>query len=168
MAKGQIHQLFIFLMAILVIGATVIIGTKLFVQVEGTSCETRAVSFTQELKEQLDKQATLGSRGKIEIRSPCDSQELCFIDSRMITDPSNSIPFTSKHPAIQSAVRANITTNIFLVGKETRPAGFEKKVILSNPNQEELHTDLCINATGSKFYLMAEGYGRYVKLGQVP
>ena len=48
--RGQIPQVFIFLMAIMVIGATLFIGVKMFGILDESACEANDAAFMRDLK----------------------------------------------------------------------------------------------------------------------
>jgi len=167
---GQIPQMFIFLMAVLVIGATIFLGIRLIGGLQNTACEANEVGFVKDVQNVMDENSVFGSRGDAEIQATCDALELCFVDARVLEDKAISSSFTnSSYPVIQSAVRQEVKTNVYLKGRDkTVPEGYDARIILSDrntpPDPATAPLLVCIPAVGGRFRFNAEGYGRYVRI----
>jgi hypothetical protein len=161
--RGQIPQLFIFLAALLVIGATIFLGAKFVFNLHTIACETTDASFVQELGSVLTDNAAYGSRTKVQLSPNCDAVTICFVDSRTLSDPS---AFTGNDSTITAAVRGGGQANIFLQTRDTTvPRGYDERIVLSDPYQSAAsQNDLCIHSVSGRFTFTTNGYGRYVRI----
>jgi len=173
---GQIPQLFIFLAAILVIGATIVIGMKLFSGLKGTACEANDVTFQREVKNLINERITLGSRGIATLSPPCDAIALCFVDAGAIEDesargnieyPDETLP-EDKDKTILASVKAGSTTNIFLRQKDRAiDAGYDERIILrKKPTDDPSETILCIPLDAGEFKFKTQGFGRFISFSK--
>ena len=161
--KGQIPQLFIFLMAILVIGATLFIGVKMFGVLDKSACEANDAAFMRDLRAILDQNSVYGNRNTVSLKVPCDAIALCFVDAESLGNTA----FKGNDTTISLSVRNAVQTNIFLKGRErTVPVGFDERIILADPNNpgEFADKDKCFDAIGGKFSLRTRGHGRYITI----
>ncbi len=155
-SKGQIPQLFIVLMALLVIGATLFLGLKMFNTLSSVGCEANDAAFVRDIKTLLDENAVYGTRATVTLRPPCDAVALCFVDVRTVAVPPAE--FKGNDSVITASVKSGVKTNIFLQGREkTAPQGFDERIILHVPEK-----DLCVLAVGGRFSFRAEGQGRTI------
>lgn len=158
-SKGQIPQLFIILMALLVIGATLFLGFKMFGTLGAVGCEANNVAFIRDIKTLLDENAVYGTRATVTLRPPCDAVALCFVDNAAI----GTTGFQGNDSVITASVRSGVQTNIFLQGRDkTEPQGFDGRIAIDPPER-----DICVLAVGGKFTFRAEGQGRTIKLSKV-
>jgi hypothetical protein len=161
--RGQIPQLFIFLMAILVIGATLFIGVKMFGALEQSACEANDAAFMRDLKALLDENSVYGNRNSVALKTPCDAIAICFVDAESLGNSA----FSGNDTTISLSVRNAVQTNIFLKGREkTVPVGYDERIILGDPAApgQFADKDLCINAISGKFSFRTRGYGRYITI----
>ena len=153
--KGQIPQVFIFIMALLVIGTTLFLGTKFLINLTGAACEANDAAFAKELRKAFDENAIYGTKNAVALHTPCDAVALCFVDNGAI---GNSL-FTGSDPIITTSVVNNVKTNIFLQTRDSIvEQGYDERIQLDIPN------DLCIPARSGKFTFTIHGYGRYLKI----
>jgi hypothetical protein len=160
MMRGQIPQLFIFLMAILVIGATLFIGIKVFGMLDSSACEANDAAFMRDIKGLIDENAVYGNKNSVSLRSPCDATAICFVDK----DALGSSGFIGNDTTITLSVRNAVQTNIFLKGRDkTVPVGFDERIILREPDEPVPPlNDRCIEAVSGKLSFRTRGYGRYI------
>jgi len=157
--RGQIQQMFIFLAAVLVIGATIFLGMRLIGGLTPASCKAHDVEFQREIKDVFDENSAFGSRNSVELSKPCDAVALCFVDVGAIGNAS----FVSSDPTIRTVVQGGSMTNVFLQGRDgTTPVGFDERIILRDPGALRNLTDLCVPAVGGKFTFTTIGHGRYI------
>jgi hypothetical protein len=165
MRKGQIHQVYIILFAIIVIGASVYLGVRLIGNLRGAACEANDASFMREVSDALDANAPMGSRNEVRLSTPCNAEALCFVDNGALGSSS----FNSQDPTIKKAVLAGVRTTVYLQGKErTVPVGYDERVMVQRaPGTPVPMQPLCVNATGGKFVFRTRGYGRYISIDSV-
>jgi hypothetical protein len=161
--KGQIPQLFIFLSALLVIGATLFLGSKFIFGIHNVACETTDASFRQELNNILSDSAAYGSRTRMQLAPNCDAVTICFVDSRTLGNPST---FTGNDSTITATVRGGAQANIFLQTRDTTvPRGYDERIVLSDPYQGSVpDRDFCVQSVSGKFTFTTKGFGRYVQI----
>lgn len=162
--RAQIQQLFIFLSALLVVGATVFLGGKLIGGLSETACVAGDASFMRDIAETLDRYSSDGSRDIAVISPPCSALALCFVDSAAIGNPS----FKGNDSVISASVHSGARENIFVQSKDkTVSVGYDERIILRAPNAPASMTDLCVEARSGDFRFRAQGFGRYVQLAGV-
>ena len=146
MKKAQIQQVFIYLMAIIVIGAILFIGLRSIIGIGEKACEAQEVTFKQDLERAITKYSGLGSLGHESIRVPCEYEELCFINTSMDCDSIDN-------DIIKQECELGTGYNVFV------KKGIETKSLFAIEN---LIVDgyLCINATGNRYNIRLEGLGR--------
>jgi hypothetical protein len=146
MKKAQIQQVFIYLMAIIVIGTILFIGLRAMMDLGDKACEAQEVTFKQDLERAITKYTGLGSLGHESIKVPCEYEELCFINTTMNCDNIDN-------EIIKQECNLRTGYNVFV------KKGIETKSLFSIEN---LNVDgyLCINATGNRYNIKFEGLGR--------
>lgn len=155
MNRGQVQQVFLFLMAVIVIIATIYLGGKFIGMFTRTACDAGDAEFMEELDRTLDEYSTYGSRGTATVGTPCDAERLCFIDHTLIGSPE-SASFQSDDPAMTAAVRSGVETNVFLMREEgTLGVGYDPRIVVQSGVR-------CVNASRGEFRFRAEGAGRTV------
>ncbi|MDD9953876.1 MAG: hypothetical protein OXR66_06085 [Candidatus Woesearchaeota archaeon] len=155
-SKGQTQQVFLFLVAVIVIIATIFLGGKLFGFVTSTSCGASDTTFVREIKHMLNDNALYGSRNVVTIDGPCEARELCFVDAVAIGNPFPQ----PVDPTIDASVSNGVRTNIFLQKESGMLAvGYDERIGLQNPQ-----TVLCIPLERG-FTFTTEGYGRTIIIG---
>lgn len=160
MNKGQVNQVFLFLIAIIIILATLYLGGRFLGIFTGTACDASDAEFMHQLGSTLDEYSTYGSRGSADIQASCDARQLCFVDSTMVGSPE-SISFSSPYPAMNSAVRNGVESNIFLIRDAgTLDVGYDPRIRV---RPVEGYT--CVNVTRGEFVFRTEGQGRHIMIG---
>lgn len=156
-SRGQIPQIFIFIMALLIIGATIFLGMRLIGGLQGAACSANDRAFQEEIRKEIDTYASYGSRDDIAIRPPCDAISICFVDNRSLSGS-----FDEMNKVINTSVNAGVKTNIFLQGRDaTVPVGYDPRIWTAAGATAPANAT-CIPAVGGRFNINAEGYGRYV------
>lgn len=167
MKNAQISQVFLMITTLLVIGATIFLGGKLIGGITGTACSANNAVFFKEIVQVIDDKSSYGSRDIVQIKTPCDSINLCFVNSSSINKNGNS-EFITQNQVIQSAVRAGSPTTIFLEGRDgvTVPVGDEERIIVNTNYTGEADSVICIPAVSGEFTFKTEGYGRTIRIGK--
>ncbi len=149
-------QLFLFLMAVIIILATIYIGTRLVGSLTSVSCDVSDIEFQRSLRRELDGMGVYGSRGTVVLNAPCDAKQLCLIDTTSIGNQE----FVSTHPTLTNAIRNGVKKNVFLV-KKTGYADVTYDDRIAVATGEEV----CVNVTRGAFRFSAEGFGRTIRVG---
>jgi hypothetical protein len=163
--RAQINQVFLFLVAIIVIIATVYLGGKLLGIFSGTACSAADSSFATELKNGLDANAAYGGRNKITVSSPCDAQELYVVDASAI---GGATPVVTGNSQIDALLAANVKTNVFIVKDGAAEAVMQdNRIIVGREPGAPLSATpfVRVEAGISGFSLLVEGFGRDVRVG---
>ena len=157
-SRGQIQQVFPFLMVAIVVIATVFLGMKLFKGLSGTACDASDADFIAALRRTLDENAAYGSRNTVSVPAPCDAEEVCFVDTTAIASPGSA--FTSDDPTITTVVRNGVRTNIFLKKESgVMEAGFDQRIVIDSPDQYA-----CFPVARGTFTFRVEGGGRFLTI----
>ncbi|MBN2142910.1 hypothetical protein JW711_06295 [Candidatus Woesearchaeota archaeon] len=144
--RAQINQAFIYLAAILVIGAIAVIGAKGIGSMLSASCEAKNQDFRIDVLRFIDEYADRGSVHFEVMAAPCDAKEVCF--TKTITNPASG-------DAIMDESAKDGTFNIFIRGEFTTPLGLADKLDIPEGLKY-----VCVNATGGYFNLKFSGTGR--------
>lgn len=169
--RGQINQVFMFIMALLVMGLIVLIASKSLGGLIGNKCNVDLITFKEQIKEQIASKNDFGSITELNFKAPCDYKTLCVVDSSFLT-MENIYPLSNyilNNPdiipgsfMINMAVQNKVKNNIFLInddGSKTIQAGYVKQLQLKNP--EEV---ICFKAVAGSFILRTKGLGRNTQI----
>lgn len=173
--KGQINQVFIFLIAILVIGLIVVVASKSMGGLIKDKCNVDLITFKDTITSEIAANNDYGSRNEIKLSSPCQYTTLCVVDAGVLESDTNSYQAGVNVAAKQfpgafiigTSIEEQVKTNIFLVsqdGKETIEAGYVEQLKLNVDPNDPLSNVLCVNSSGGYFKLRTEGLGRFTKL----
>lgn len=177
--KGQMQQIFVFIMVTLMAGLVLFLGYKGISLVFSKSCDVERAKFIEEFKQGMDVSSEYG---RVETRihlAPCEAIQLCFVDGRVYGAPDDGIynghgtcrsgvPFTTptfgENNRILDMVSTPSTTpsNVFLVMNDDHVVPFplfEEGLRLPEPC-----TPLCINTTTGRFRFRTEGRGSSVRI----
>ena len=150
--RGQIiGQVFIYIMAVIVIGAIALIGYNAIKGTMNKSCQVEQLTFKSYLEQMIERYSSFGDVKKESLAAPCSYQTVCFVDADSIDAKTpNSCP-TNK--IISNSVQDGVKTNIFVVsGSSTLPIGYSN-LIKTTP------ACLCIKAVNNNFQLVFRGQG---------
>jgi hypothetical protein len=133
--RGMMQQVFIYILAVLVIGFILIIGLNSFGKIDKTRCLAEKTTFQRDLMKTIDDNVVWGREQEVSLTKPCDYEVLCFVDARSIkyanifgttfekmTDLKTTSPYTlgdQEHNIIKNSVLQKIEKNIFLIKKNT-------------------------------------------------
>ncbi len=167
MNRGQISQVFLMITTLLVIGGTVFLGGKLIGGLSGTACSANDASFFKEIVQVIEDKASYGSRDIVQIKSPCDAVNLCFVNASNINIEGNP-DFYSDNAVIKSVIQSGAPTTIFLEGHDgvTVPVGDENRIEVLSNYQGGTDSVICIPAVSGEFTFRTEGYGRKIRISK--
>lgn len=152
--KGQMQQVFIYLMTMIIVGLIILIGYKAIGGLINKGCDVEVNTFQKTLESYIVKHSSYGSMHKETLNVPCSYRQICFVDTDDIIN--SNYKDNSDNLIIESSVKSGIEQNIFLVSdKVTVPFGFMEKIIVGTED-----IAYCINNTNGKFYMRFEGLGR--------
>lgn len=154
--RGQINQVFLFLVAIIVIIATLYIGFRLFTGFSGAACDAVQSDFESRIDEVIQENIVRGSRNIVRVKPPCAAQELCFVHRDSIGRES----FSSNHGIIVSSVNLGVESNVFLVSDEgVIPITYDSRIMT-----EDADTDTCLAISSGGFEFRTEGGGDEIRI----
>ncbi len=165
--RGQINQVFILIVAVIVIVATIALGAKLLNLFGDASCAAADSSFQRDLERALDGGSVYGSRDEIVLLAPCDAEELVLIDAAFLQAPVTGNP--TGDATIDAALRAGVLTNAFvIVDGVAQEAGYDERIIVRRTPQGPVASPpfLKVPARQGRFTLLSEGYGRFVRVDE--
>lgn len=166
--KGQIQQVFIYTMAILVIGFLILFGYRMIDKLLNQQCEVADQQFMTRLQNDLDDSTRYLSRTNSVLNAPCDYTKICFVNAPNVTaadDLSELDPdIKEEYPTIWANTNDNISYNVYLVDETsdgvTTPVIFDERIRTINPENGSGEELLCINSTNKQFSFWMEGYGK--------
>lgn len=153
MKKAQAHQVFTYMMAIIVIGAILLLALRVIPNLMGRACEVDEISFKREIENAISKYSRQGDRGFESIRVPCDYNELWFMDLEHYENPTTDCVDIS-NSAIRTECEAQTNNNVFITrGLYTEP-------LFSIPNIKVDDGIINITPRGNRYHIRIDGVGR--------
>ena len=157
--KAQMNQVFVFLIAMLVIAAIALVGVKSVQSIMDQKCSADGLIFQDRISSATKNANAIKTVNKELISSPCNYKKLCLIDASAIGNPAVFI-HNEEFPGsyiIKSGVLDGVKQNVFLINSknEVLPGGYISQLALVNAS-----APLCINATYGKYELVLYGKGR--------
>src|SRR3989338_578158 len=157
-SKAQTQHVFLYLFALFIIGALVLIGYKAITRITTAGCDAGKETFKSELINLIEQYDTKGSSHLEKMSTHCSFTQLCFLDSDVILD---SAPLASNAPLIvKDAQTSQSHTNLWLnKGDSWESIGWSEKVEI-----ESTANYLCIKARGGTFPVQFKGLGRRTRV----
>jgi hypothetical protein len=137
--KAQTQQVFIYMMVIVVIGGLLLIGFRSINNIIDKGCEVEYTNFKSQLLQELQRNTRFGMVNEINIRSPCNYEQICFGG----TNNDNAV------------IRASMTAgaeNIFL-----KQGNYYEPLLKYEPLNSQTGRELCINVSGGRFNFILSG-----------
>lgn len=150
--KAQVvGQIFIFIMAALIIGVIMLIGYNAISGTLSKSCQIEQLSFKTKIESLIDRSNGYGSVTKQSIIAPCTYETVCFIDATKIGSPISKCG----NRIINRSSADGDMKNIFVSTKmKTAPIGYAPLLRLNNTDN-----CLCITQKNKNFYITLVGKG---------
>src|SRR3989338_4348730 len=152
--RGQIGEIFKYMLIALVAGSVLLFGYKSFVMVREKGCLTELADFEADLKG-LDEGIGFGTILEKTLLIPCSIDEIYFVDLSKDINPD----IFDKFPLIQDSIASNPNKNVFLVkGDEVKRSLYSGNLELSYPYFE------CLMPMNERIDFFLEGKGRAVEV----
>lgn len=155
--KGQIAgQIFIYIMAAVIIGVIALIGYKAIIIIMDKTCNAERISFETKIKSTIEESNSFGSISPESMRAPCDYDTVCFVSAQDIIelDPQG---FDCPNAIIEDSVVKGVRQNIFLVSADrTIQTGYSDLVSL---NLSYVNKCMCVKERNGNFNLRFTGKG---------
>ena len=164
--KGQIAgQIFIYIMAIIVIGGMALIGYSAIKKIVTKSCDAEKASFKTDIAGLIEKYTSYGSVNKKTLKAPCEYDTVCFIDASDVSAKKSLGTNSCNNPLIRNSVSAGNMQNIFVISNAaTIPIGYSDLVSLNSTYKGE--GCLCIKQRNNNFYITFSGLGSSTEISQ--
>lgn len=148
MKKAQMQQTFTYIMAILIIGAVLLLGLRSILGIMNQACDVNEVSFKQEIERALNKYTRIGSLGYETIKVPCDYDKLCFMNTTECEQISDD-------DVMETECQAETGNNVFITRKNiTQP--------LFAIDNLQVDATFCVEPRGNNYHIKIEGIGRSI------
>lgn len=156
--KGQVNQVFIYLVAILIIGVIALVGARSIGSLLDDKCTVDLVRFEDRIVQSIDVNNDFGAINVEDYSTPCNYNRICLVDASILGEevilPANL--GSTQRTLIQDSVMDSVNTNIFLLSDdEIQPSGFSAFLALEDPS-----VALCSDAVAGKFSFKLTGQGR--------
>jgi hypothetical protein len=151
--NGQIiGQVFVYIMAAIVIGAIIIIGYWAVKNITDKSCQVELITFKSKIENYAAKHSSYGSVNKEALIAPCGYAKVCFVDAGQIGNITGLSK--CKNQVINASVKDGDMKNIFLVTSKTIiPIGYSEYISVADT------TDCtCIENTNGNFFITFKGF----------
>lgn len=157
--KGQIQQVFIYILTIVIVGMVLLIGYKAIGGIIGKGCDVEKATFQTNLDGYVEKYSDYGSVHKESLNAPCGSKSVCFVDAEQIANQDTE--GTEDNSIIKNSVDEGIEENVFLISSDniTEPFGYNKKIQVDAGM-------VCVDNTNGKFYIWFEGLGKKTNISE--
>lgn len=154
MRHGEVQQVFIYLMVIIVVGAIMLIGYNAIYGLIDKKCDVELATFRSDLRSDLQRNSNFGSSQSRTYNAPCDYVKICFVEQEIIRN-GLGVSAGELYPAIYQEVSEETGRNIFLIKDgvaEDINFAFEG---LAVPNGY-----VCISVKGGSFEIRMKGITR--------
>lgn len=162
MKQGQINQVFIFLFALFIIAALVILGVRSIGGMIDKKCEADLISFKDDFGRNIKEGNGYRAVETYKETLPCDYDTICMIDATVVQNQeANNIFLMHEYYEdlpfiIRDSIEDMIEANVFLQkGDIVEEIGYVPALQLPDPTQP-----LCITPTSGSFTLILKGQGR--------
>ena len=154
--KGQIQNVFIYITAMIVIAAVLLLGYGFVKDLLNKGCSAEQQAFQVNLNKLLNTYNSHGSVNREFLQLPCDFTEICFVDTARIDTPIDMLP---EYSIIEQSVESGVERNIFLIGKTIEPLQYNDKVAVVRDEDY-----FCEKARSGRVKIVFTGKGRTVEL----
>jgi hypothetical protein len=154
--KAQIvGQIFIYMMAVIIIGGIMLIGYSAVKKIIVKGCEAEKVNFKADIEDMIERYNSYGAVNKQAIKAPCEYDVICFVDAARIE--IGAPPIRCSNSLINDSVKNHVQQNIFVISnRRTIPIGYSNLVSL---NSTDAGGCLCIAQRSSNFNIIFNGRG---------
>jgi hypothetical protein len=153
MKKAQIvGQIFIYIMAVIVIGAIVLMGYWAVKNTVSKACQVELIAFKTELERLIIKGTSFGSLNNEVLKVPCNYDRVYFVDSGWIGQSPPPNTFCDGNRIVRQGIR---------FGRDDVFLGNNVKVtpIISSGKISAMRGCARINSTNGNFYITFSGNG---------
>jgi hypothetical protein len=169
MGKAQIQQVFIYMMAILVIGFLLLFGYRAIDRLMGQKCMVEQAEFSTGLVRNIDQTMRFNSVTQARVQAPCDYDTLCVVDARSVIDDMSTVWMVDNpladYPIIAADVADGIQNNLYLIdGKTVTAIGFDERIRISPDADISDDPLLCVEKRSGVFSFIIKGQGNAVIL----
>lgn len=148
MKKAQLQQTFTYIMAILIIGAVLLLGLRSILGIMNQACDVNEVAFKQEIERALNKYTRIGSLGYETIKVPCDYDKLCFMNTTNCEQINGD-------SVMKTECDEKTGNNVFITRKDiTQP--------LFAIDNLQVDATFCVEPRGNNYHIKIEGIGRSI------
>jgi hypothetical protein len=164
MKQGQINHVFMFIMALFVIGAIALIGVRSISGIMEDKCTADFVIFKDKLTSVISNNNDYGSVNYERLSTPCKYHTLCMVDQSRI---ENGLSLTvNDFPGafiITRSVNDGVEANVFLIDEDggVQEVGYIKQLKLQDPTNAT-----CIRVKSGAFNLLLKGQGRLTEVSE--
>jgi len=156
-SKSQVvGQIFIFIMAALIIGVIILIGYNAISSTLSKSCQIEQISFKTKFESLVERSNGWGSVTKQSLIAPCQYETVCFVDATQIGNTSINALSDCKNNIIKRSALDGDIKNVFVsTSKKTVPIGYAPLLRIDNPNN-----CTCITQKNKNFQITLLGIGQ--------
>jgi len=160
--RGQIAgEIFIYILAVIVIGGIALVGYKAIGGIVTKTCQAEKATFNNDIASMIERYNSYGSVNIKSIKVPCDYNTICFVDTSIIGNASFGCIESN---IIRDSVTNSIEQNIFVLSdKSTIPIGYSDIISLGDTNRNKC---LCIEERNKKFYITFSGKGSVTEISK--
>ncbi len=152
MSKGQVKQVFTFILFIVVVGFIVLLGYRAISGMLTGQCTAERARFLTSLQGYIEEYDDYGSVHTERLDMPCAYRRLCLANrsASFASGSFGDVTDSNKQRVVEEAARARL--NILLDGQFMEPWASSDKLVLEKQVR-------CFNVSGGSVSLQFEGRG---------
>jgi hypothetical protein len=151
MRKGEVSQIFVYIMTGIIIVSVLGFGAKMLLGLKNTAEQINCINFKQDLKERINKDMSYGVIDNKPMRVGCDVKSICFVDLGQSVPPWPAKPLD---PLIEDSWSSKTKQNVFLLNDITEDFHYVEGITVSSPDYI-----VCKNVTNGYIKIRIEGLG---------
>jgi hypothetical protein len=173
--KGQVNQVFIYMMAAIIFGVVIIFGYKAVAMLLNLSEDTKLIQFKMDIVSSIDNMVPTQDRRIKSYELPDKFSKICFFNmkkggsaceigsggvcTRNCRKPPSDLGSDLTNVMCNAWI-SNVSTNIYLTPMSEFPLQVKSiDPIRINSSNVEDHGYLCVNITDGRFKLSLQGKG---------
>ena len=168
--KAQIQQVFIYIMAIIVIGFLVLFSYRMIDRLFIQKCSVEEQSFYTSIKRDLEANSRYGERDLSTLTAPCEYNKLCLVDKQYFEKggPELPPPYSAAYPLIAANTKGDsnegnikVQYNIYLFGPKTPygvPLFYDETITTVKETSDP--PLICVESRNGQFSFWIEGLGK--------
>jgi hypothetical protein len=180
MKKAQVQQIMIFVIGLVVISLILLFGYSTLTIMDEDRCEIQAIQFGTNLQQSLEKNNAWGINEVVNLKTPCNTKMICFVDRKIILNPVTAGNYLSpdltlaQGRIINASVQSNKDsqgdqTNVFIITGEGNVEPVDRyssanAAIQVLEGSSTTVSSTCVQAQNDMISVRMQGTGKVVRI----